>query len=239
MRFSQVFLKDKNFIEKIVHFLEIKENDLFLEVGPGDGEITKEIIKKGAIVIGIEIDYNLFKILKEKFYLVLNKKLFLFNEDFLKFNINNLNWEKFRFFSNLPYHITNNALFKIIENKEKFLDIHIMVQKEVANKIIKEKNYLSYLINYHFEVKELLVLPPNAFYPRPKVFSSFLKLLPKENFLEKTLEEKLFNIIKISFKNRRKKLKNILTFVPKEYENKRPEELSLDDFIKITYALKF
>ncbi|MFZ8846230.1 MAG: rRNA adenine N-6-methyltransferase family protein, partial [Candidatus Hydrothermia bacterium] len=61
MRFSQVFLKDKIFIEKIINFLEIKENDVFLEVGPGNGEITKEIIKKGAIVIAIEIDYNLFK----------------------------------------------------------------------------------------------------------------------------------------------------------------------------------
>jgi len=239
MRFSQVFLKDKNFIEKIINFLEVKENDIFIEVGPGDGEITKEIIKRGAIVIAIEIDYNLFKVLKEKFYLVLNKKLFLFNEDFLKFNIDNLSWSKFRFFSNLPYHITHNALFKIIDNKEKFLDIHIMVQKEVANKIIKEKNYLSYLINYHFDVKELLVLPPNVFYPKPKVFSSFLGLLPKDNFLEKSLEEKLFNIIKISFKNRRKKLKNILKFVPKEYENKRPEELSLNDFINLVYALKF
>jgi len=239
MKFSQVFLKDKNFIEKIIDFLEIKEGDVFFEVGPGDGEITKEIIKKGAIVIAIEIDYNLFKVLKEKFYLVLNKKLFLFNEDFLKFNINNLSWSKFRFFSNLPYHITHSALFKIIENKEKFSDIHIMVQKEVANKIIKEKNYLSYLINYHFDVKELLVLPPNAFCPKPKVFSSFLRLLPKNNFLEKSLEKKLFSIIKISFKNRRKKLKNILTFVPKEYENKRPEELSLNDFINLVYALKF
>jgi 16S rRNA (adenine1518-N6/adenine1519-N6)-dimethyltransferase len=239
MRFSQVFLKDKIFIEKIINFLEIKENDVFLEVGPGNGEITKEIIKKGAIVIAIEIDYNLFKAFKEKFYLVLDKKLFLFNEDFLKFNINNLSWNKFRFFSNLPYHITHNALFKITQNKEKFLDIHIMLQKEVADKIIKEKNYLSYLINYHFEIKELLVLPPSAFYPKPKVFSSFLKLLPKNNFLEKSLEEELFKIIKISFKNRRKKLKNILKLVPKEYENKRPEELSLNDFINLVYALKF
>jgi len=233
MKFSQIFLKDKNFINKIIQSLEIKENDIFLEVGPGEGVITIEIIKRGGIVIAIEIDYNLIKKLESEFSLVLNKKLFLINSDFLKYNLNNLNYEKLRFFSNLPYHITHNALFKILKNKSKFIDIHIMLQKEVSDKILKQKNYLHFLLNYHFDIKELFIVPPFAFYPKPKVFSSFLRFIPKASKFDKEFEDKLFNIIKISFLNRRKKLKNILKFVPEKFKDKRAEELEFEDFVEI------
>lgn len=239
MRFSQIFLRDKLYIDRIVENLNIKQNDVFLEIGPGDGTITNEILKKGAIVIAIEIDYNLFKILTEKFSLILEKRIYLYNEDFLKFDLNKLNFQNLRFFSNLPYHITHDALFKILKNKEKFIDIHIMLQKEVSEKLLKEKNYLHFLFNYHFEIYELFKIPPWAFSPKVKVFSSFLRMMPRKGLLEKELENKVFEIIKRSFSERRKKLKNTIKVVPKEYSQKRPEELEFKDFVEIAlYYLK-
>ncbi len=234
-RFSQIFLKDEFFIKKIVSNLNVKEGDVFLEVGPGEGIITKEIIKQGAIIIAIEIDYNLSKRLEREFFLVLNNRFFIINEDFLKIDLNSLKFNRFRFFSNLPYHITNETLFKIIKDKEKFIDIHITIQKEVADKILKEKNFIHFLLNYHFEISELFTIPPNAFSPRPKVFSSFLKLIPKTSQFEKNFEDKLFKMIKIAFLNKRKKLKNVLKNIPKEYEDKRAQDLTFQDFVKIAF----
>ncbi len=233
-RFSQIFLKDNFFIQKIVSCLNVKENDVFLEVGPGEGIITKEIIKQGAIVIVIEIDYNLVKKLREEFSLILDSRLFIINGDFLRIELNSIKFNKFRFFSNLPYHITHSALFKIVKDKEKFIDIHIMLQKEVAEKILKKRNFLHFLLNYHFEISELFTIPPYAFSPRPRVFSSFLKLIPKHSQFEKSFEDRLFKIIKIVFLNKRRKLKNVLRNVPREYEDKRAEELVFEDFVRIT-----
>ncbi|MCS7244922.1 MAG: 16S rRNA (adenine(1518)-N(6)/adenine(1519)-N(6))-dimethyltransferase RsmA [candidate division WOR-3 bacterium] len=233
MKFSQIFLIDKFYINKIIEALNIRENDIFLEIGPGDGTITYEILKKGAIVIAIEIDYNLFKMLNEKFSLILGKKFYLYNEDFLKFNLNKLDFQSMRFFSNLPYHITHDALFKILKNKGKFIDIHIMLQKEVSEKLLKEKNYLHFLFNYHFEIYELFKIPPWAFVPKVSVFSSFLRMIPRKNLMAKELEDKVFEIIKRSFLERRKKLKNTIKIVPEEYSQKRPEELEFKDFVEI------
>ncbi|MEO0144539.1 MAG: 16S rRNA (adenine(1518)-N(6)/adenine(1519)-N(6))-dimethyltransferase RsmA [candidate division WOR-3 bacterium] len=233
MRFSQVFLKDKFYIQRIIQSLKISENDIFLEVGPGEGVITQELLKNGAIVIAVEIDYNLVKYLKEKFSLFLEKRLFIIHNDFLKVHLDDIPFQKFRFFSNLPYHITHLALFKILENKQKFIDVHIMLQKEVANKILKQKNYLHFLLNYHFEIEELFIIPPSAFSPKPKVFSSFLKLIPKPSTFDLKFENKLFNIIKLAFLHRRKKLKNVIKGILVEYENKRAEELEFEDFVKI------
>ncbi|MEM0476754.1 MAG: 16S rRNA (adenine(1518)-N(6)/adenine(1519)-N(6))-dimethyltransferase RsmA [Candidatus Aenigmatarchaeota archaeon] len=238
MRFSQVFLKDKFYIQKIIQALEISENDVFLEVGPGEGIITEEILKKCSTLIAIEIDYILVKHLKAKFSDFLGRKFFIIHDDFLKIDLNQFDFEKFRFFSNLPYHITHNALFKILENKQKFIDIHIMLQKEVSDKILREKNYFHFLLNYYFEIKELFKIPPFAFSPRPKVFSSFLRFIPKQTNFDLDFEKKLFNIIKLAFLHKRKKLKNVIRGILKEYENKRAQELDFEDFIKIALNYK-
>ncbi len=233
--FSQVFLKDKQFIEKILESLDVKEGDTFLEVGPGEGVITKELLRKNAKVYAVEIDMLLCRKLEKEFDILLGKRFFLFNEDFLKFNMQKLP-ERIRFFSNLPYAITKQAMNKLIRHKDRFLDIHLMLQKEFVEKVERKDSFMSMLIHFHFEFQKLFNVPRTAFKPMPKVHSTFVRMKPIRRVEIEGFEKLFERIIKRAYMNRRRKLKNALKpyKVPSVYENARAEELSLEDFMEIT-----
>jgi len=119
-----------------------------------------------------------------------------------------------------------------------FHDVHLLLQKEVVDKLLAGDSYLSLWTNYHFDIERLFNVPRTAFQPVPKVHSSFIRMKPKERVLDERGEKTLKRILKQAFKNRRKKLKNALTGfkIPEEMSQKRPEELKLDDFIRIAEA---
>ncbi len=240
VQFSQVFLKDPDYIEKIVSALtEDRSLMTFVEVGPGEGIITKELLKKGATVHAIEIDLRLVeRLLKDpQFKLVLGRRFFVHHGDFLKFDLRKLP-SPIRFFSNLPYAITSDAIHRIIQHRDMFHDVHLLLQKEVVDKLLAGDSYLSLWTNYHFDIERLFNVPRTAFQPVPKVHSSFIRMKPKERVLDERGEKTLKRILKQAFKNRRKKLKNALTGfkIPEEMSQKRPEELQLEDYIRIAEA---
>lgn len=237
VQFSQVFLRDPEYIRRIVDALtENTELMKFIEVGPGEGVITRELLKKGATVYAIEIDRRLFEKLKNdvELKLVLNLRLFLYNEDFLKFDLRKLP-APIRFFSNLPYAITSEAIHRIIEHRDMFPDVHLLLQKEVVDKLLEEKSFLSLWTSYHFHVERLFNVPRTAFSPVPRVHSSFIRMIPKERRLDERGERLLKRILRQAFRQRRKKLKNTLKAfkIPEEFMDRRPEELNLEDFVRI------
>jgi len=191
---GQNFLTDQNIIDKIIETVEIK-NKSVLEIGPGTGNLTNNILKKNPKkILVIEKDQNLAEILKEK----LDSKINIINEDVLSINENNLDKDILTVFGNLPYNISTEILCKWIlnikNNKFWFDNLILMFQKEVADRIVANfntKNYgrLSIISNWKLEVKKICDVKPYSFFPKPKVDSSVLLLKPKLNFFQlKTLK---------------------------------------------------
>ena len=234
-KWGQNFIKDENIIKKIIAVINPKTNDRIIEIGPGEGALTKYLLKSKTAAI--EIDPLLCLHLKNKF----NNSLEVINEDVLNMNFDNYsNYNKI--IGNLPYYITTPIIFKILEYP--FWDEAIfMVQKEVAERIIaspgnKIYGRLSVMIQVVADVEKKFNISKNIFYPKPKVDSSLIKIKIKKKQSIKDLS--IFSkIVKQSFGQRRKILRNSLrNIIPinayREYIDKRPEQLSIDDYIKIS-----
>lgn len=235
MKHSQVFLKDKGFIGKIVDHLQVKEGDLFVEVGPGMGSITFEILNRGGRVLGIEIDEFFCGYLR-------SKGVDVICGDYLKVEIKReLELRGIsppvRFFSSVPYHITHMILLKICSERALYSDINLILQLEVAEKLLAKPNTKKYssftvLMNALFEISRPFNIPNRAFSPVPKVHSSLLSLKPKpENFWINC--EEFLRFLNKFFSERRKKMRNIDPKVPEDFKDLRPENLSVDDWLKL------
>ena len=185
---GQNFLKDKNVIKKIINLLNL-ENKNIIEIGPGKGALTNEIIKKNPKSIKvIEKDNHLATKLKNKF--LNHKTLKIFNNDILKFDIDRVINQKTVIFGNLPYNISSQIFIKILKIKKLNSNVDglvFMFQKELGDKIISRypsKNYgrLSILFNLKFQLEKKFIVSPNCFFPKPKVKSLVIYFSPKENF---------------------------------------------------------
>ena len=206
---GQNFLIDKNIIQYIADIAEIKNNDTLLEVGPGTGNLTKElIVRNPKKIIVVEKDKSLSSELKFNF----EKHIEILNEDILKINEENLSKDKMIFFGNLPYNISSQVLVKWIKLNnlnsicKKFV---LMFQKEVADRIVanfNEKNYsrISILSAWRLDVKKVKEINPNSFFPKPKVKSSLLLIEPKKNFFTIKNPKNLEYITRIFFNQKRK-----------------------------------
>ena len=247
---GQHFLIDKNIIKKIINLVQISNKNV-VEIGPGDGALTDEIIKKDPKkLILIEKDFKLVKKLKDKYFN--NKKIKIFHSDVLKFNVEEIIKKNTIIFGNLPYNISSQILVKFIKFRQwppKYNDIIFMFQKEVGEKIIgkypsKDYGRLSILTNYKFEVLNKFLVSPNCFYPKPKVNSLILHFSPKRkkkfNILNINNLEKVTNIL---FSNKRKMInKNIKKILDDNKierisglrVNLRPSDVSPEIFYKIT-----
>ena len=209
---GQNFLIDQNIIEKIINIINIKDKTI-LEIGPGTGNLTREILKKRPKkIIVIEKDKNLVKLLKNDF----GSTISIINQDVLKVNENFLEKEKLTVFGNLPYNISTEILCKWIINIKTnnfwFDYLILMFQKEVADRIISDfnsKNYgrLSILSNWKLNIKKICDVKPSCFSPKPKVESSVLLFEPKKNFLILEDPKSLEKITNIFFMHRRKMIK--------------------------------
>ena len=246
---GQNFLTDQNIIDKIVSIIEIK-NKSILEIGPGTGNLTKNILKKNPKkILLIEKDYDLAQLLKEN----LSSDVLIINKDVLKVDENKLDDEILTVFGNLPYNISTEILCKWILNiKDKnfwFDYLILMFQKEVADRIIADfntKNYgrLSILSNWKLDIKKIFDVKPSSFFPRPKVDSSILLIKPKLNFFEIKNSNNLEKLTRVFFMHRRKMLKkpyNILFNdnyqIAKKLKidlNLRPQNLNFETYYKLT-----
>lgn len=248
---GQNFLIDKNFVDKIVESADI-ENQNVLEIGPGIGTITYEMAKTAKKVVAIEIDQSLMPILDQNLEEFDNAKVI--NEDILKVDLKNLveeefNGESFKVVSNLPYYITTPIIEKLITTGLHCEDMTIMVQKEVAERMVageKDKEYssLSVFIKFYTDAKVIVNLPKSVFMPQPKIDSTILNLKLRI-YDENVDQETLFKLVRAGFNKRRKTILNSMSDVVDKEDlkvafektglkaNLRAENLSIDDYIKL------
>lgn len=256
---GQNFLIDDSAIEQIVNGANVENEDLIIEIGPGLGTLTEKLLEKAKKVICIELDKNMVSILKDRFKLY--DSFEIIQNDILKLNLRQIisevrhEYKNIKVVANLPYYITTQIITKLLEDKLDLESITVMIQKEVADRLIEkpgEKNTgaITYCINYYCETEKITEVPNTSFIPSPKVTSEVIKLtLRKEPPVEIKSEKELFKIIKFAFMQRRKTLVNSLTnakvFESKDkasqilkeiglLENIRPEQLTLQDFANLT-----
>lgn len=257
---GQNFLIDGNIIRKIVEDSDITDEDVVLEIGPGFGTLTEELAIHGKRIIAVEKDSRLMEVLD--FTLKDFENIEIINEDILKVNIEKIK-EKFspdkklKVVANLPYYITTPIIEHLIDYKEYIDSITIMVQDEVARRLVSKKDSkdygsLSLYIDYNANAKIIAKAPKNIFMPSPKVDSAvvYMELVDKDFDVD---EDFLFKIIRSGFTKRRKNILNSFTTgfadiqksnlkeVLDDLElntNLRAENLSLDDYINITKKLE-
>jgi 16S rRNA (adenine1518-N6/adenine1519-N6)-dimethyltransferase len=216
---GQNFLWDRNIAKKIIEALKPQDDDVILEIGPGRGILTEVLMdSRISFYIGIEIDRNLVELLERKIKEKSLGNFLILHQDFLDFSIEEFEQirnKKIKVLGNIPYHLTSSILFKILDNREYITTCVLMLQKEVAERIVSppaSKNYgiLSVLLQLFADVNHLFDVSPNCFVPKPKVESSVIKISPKRNLFYEDKYEFLKKVVKKAFNQRRKKLLNSL-----------------------------
>lgn len=253
---GQNFLIDKNFVDKIVDGADVEGKNV-IEVGPGIGTISYEMAKTCKKLVLIEIDSTLIPILEENMEEFDNVEII--NADILKTDLVEIQekyfaGEPFAFVSNLPYYITTPIIEKIFEDGINCTSMTVMVQKEVADRMLadeKSKDYssLSVFVKYYADAKRLTNVPKSVFMPAPKIDSAVLRL-DLRAYDKDVDRDRLFSLVRAGFAKRRKTILNSLSAVADKEdlkeafanlglkENLRAENLSLDDFINIANSLE-
>ncbi len=249
-KFGQNFLLDDNVLNNIVNSANIDKKTLVIEIGCGAGALTKKILSKTDKFIGYEIDKSLEPILK-----TLNTNIIF--DDFLKRDIKEdikkYKYSKLYVIANLPYYITTPIITKIIDDNMGVDKLVIMVQKEVGDRFSakpnsKDYNSLTIFINYYFDVKKLFLVSKNVFIPKPNVDSIVLLLSKKNNKFNIKNKDLFFKLVRESFLQKRKTLKNnlknydfnIISKVLSENgfnDDVRAESLPIEVFIEISNRL--
>ena len=240
---GQHFLRDDNIAIKIVQSLDKSLSNSLIEIGPGTGVLTKFLINENYNLKLIEIDSESVN------YLVSILKFDsdnILEGDFLKMKIDNIFNNQFSIIGNFPYNISTQIIFKVLENKDQVVQVIGMFQKEVAERICEKKGtkkygILSVLTQAYYNVDYLFEVPPSVFNPPPKVQSAVIKLIRIDNISKNYNEELFYKIVKLSFQQRRKTLRNSLKIfnIPLNLREDaifglRPEQLSVRDFINLT-----
>ncbi len=245
---GQHFLKDENIAKKIADTLSLEGYDNVLEIGPGMGVLTKYLLDKPIKTHVIELDSESVAYLNNNFS---DQDLTIFEADFLKFDLSKIfQNHQFAIIGNFPYNISSQIVFKALENRALIPEFSGMFQKEVAQRICAKegsKTYgiLSVLTQAFYEAQYLFTVPPTVFNPPPKVDSGVLLLKRKSNYQLPCNESLFFKIVKTSFQQRRKTLRNSLK--PFNLSNnlkantifgQRPEQLSVSQFIELTSLIE-
>ena len=246
---GQNFLIDKNIIRKIINLTPIKNRNI-IEIGPGKGALTEEILKEEPKSINIiEKDFSLAKDLEQKF--LKNKNVKVINNDILRINLEKNMEKNSIIFGNLPYNISSQILIKVLKFDKwlpNFSDIVFMFQKEVGDKIcgnFPSSNYgrLSIITNFRLKILKKFTVSPNCFFPKPKVNSLVIHFKPKKMLTNIHKMENLEKITNILFSNKRKminkNLKKILNLsevksIKNLKLNLRPSEIKPEIYYKIT-----
>lgn len=256
---GQNFLIDGNIVENIIEGAGVTQEDTVLEIGPGIGSMTEILSEKAKKVIAVEIDKNLIPILEQT--LAHRENIEVIHQDILKLDLDQLHREMglkegFKVVANLPYYVTTPIIMALLEGEAPVHSITVMIQKEVADRILSSKDVKAYgaltvACNLYADVREVLTVPPTVFLPRPKVASTVITLTPKANDLTPEERKLLFGIVKDAFGKRRKTLLNSLSsgnmaFSKEQVREalgkagvdpiKRAENLDIEDFKRIREA---
>lgn len=247
---GQNFLKNPGVVRKIVETGEVKEGDIVLEIGPGKGALTTELLKNGAEVIAIEKDREMKEVLEETFAKeIKTKKLKIIFSDFLTEDINKIipKNKNFKVIANIPYYITGAIIEKTLSEKKRPSMAVFLVQKEVAERIMardKKESILSLSVKVFGNPKIIMTVSRNSFFPAPKVDSAVLKISDIKKDISEKFIKNFFVLVKNGFSHKRKfvlnniegvlgsdtseKFKGALSLNGKE----RAEDLSLSEWIQ-------
>lgn len=259
-KFGQNFLIDESVLDEIIKNSDVHEDDLVIEIGPGLGNLTEKLINRKAMVIAFEIDKDMIEVLEKRFEGVNN--FLLVEADILKVDLNQY-IEKFKkkgsikVVANLPYYITTPIIFKILEQNININDMIIMVQKEVADRMVAKTNSKDYgvltvMMGYYGIVSKMFDVTNTSFIPPPNVTSSVVKIIINKQY-DIECEKIFFDLVKRAFSQRRKKAVNSLennkfmNMTKKEIENifieneipltSRAEEISIEKFVQIATSI--
>ena len=253
---GQNFLIDDNIARNIVRELHLKEDDIIIEIGPGQGALTKHLAGKTRKLIAVEVDKRVVSELRDNYQ---SENVEIVHQDFLKVSLSQIQ-ERFkttlRLVGNIPYHLTSPILFKAFEERIAVQDITMMIQREVSRRIASEPNskdygILSVFSHFYGTPKCLFNVSPNCFYPKPKVTSTVVQIQLHER-LPYRVDRELFGlVVRTAFGKRRKTLSNSLSYLPysetimnsllEKIEfplDKRPEQLTVEQFVELTKQIE-
>jgi 16S rRNA (adenine1518-N6/adenine1519-N6)-dimethyltransferase len=246
--FGQNFLRDKKYISKITDAIDI-DNNVVLEIGPGSGQMTAQLLSRAKHLYCIEKDLSLLPVLEKKFP---QNQVNFIHGDILKFKPEDFG-RNITIFGSIPFNISNQLIRYLVDNRNNIKRSYLVLQKEFARRLVatsgKNYGYLSCLVQFYTELKLLFDIPKNAFYPVPQVDATLVSVdFNKE--IDKAIDQKmLFKIIKKVFSERRKKIGNTLTSYCSKVELKslmasiglspdlRPENLSINDYCHLQQVL--
>ena len=250
-RFGQNFLTDDHVIDRIVQSIGIQPDDKLVEIGPGQGALTQEILPLVNKLEVIELDRDLIlglELLKTRF-----AGLNIHNADAMRFDFNQLtdSNEQLRVVGNLPYNISTPLIFNLLAHANIIKDMHFMLQKEVVERMAAEpgsgqSGRLTIMVQYRCKVEKLFIVPPESFDPQPKVESAIVRLTPYKELPFVAKDEKgLAALVTQAFSQRRKTLRNCLkTLLDAEQieslgidPKRRPETLSVEEFVNLANLL--
>ncbi len=253
---GQNFLIDENIARKIVASINPRPEDVVVEIGPGQGALTKQLVKESSRLIAYEVDGRVVDSLKQQFE---SERVRIIHQDFLQTDLRKLSAQykqKIRVVGNIPYHLTSEIFFKILEERAAVTDLTMMIQKEVAQRFVakpgtKEYGILSAFCQFYGKAKTLFTVSPNCFYPKPKVTSTVIQFSLFDTLPFRVNESLFRTVVKTAFGKRRKTLRNSLKYLPFEEtkvvrilarvpfkENIRAEQLSIQQFTELTNEIE-
>ncbi len=243
---GQNFLKSEPALRKIIEAGEINTDDVILEIGPGKGALTGKLLEKAGQVIAVEKDRELFEFLKEKFKeQIASGALVLENSDILEYRIKNLEIPSYKIIANIPYNITGAILKKFLTESHQPERMVLLVQHEVAQRIVArdgKESILSISVKAYGEPKLVTKVPARYFSPAPKVDSAVISIknISRKAFIQGKVDEgKFWQIVKAGFAHKRKKLsgnlKNLISAQNlEEFKDKRAENLKLSEWLALS-----
>lgn len=253
---GQHFLTDPRILQRIAGSCDIGPSDTVVEIGPGRGHLTRVLAGYGVPLYCLELDRRLISLLQQEFLAFPN--VHILHQDCLTFDLRTLNALSIKVVGNIPYYLSTPLIEHLFRYRSGIGGICIMVQKEFARRMVarpgsKEYGSLSCFVQYHCDARILFPVSRGSFFPAPGVDSALVRLIPRQRVhfeSDGESQEMFFRIVRASFGQRRKMLKNalngnvepeLLTRFLSEHgmsEKVRAEELSLDDFVRLVEKLR-
>ena len=252
---GQNFLIDENIARNIIRDLHLTADDVVVEIGPGQGALTKYLAECARKLIAVEIDGRVVGELQARFD---STNVTILHQDFLEFDLHALHAQvdrKLRLVGNIPYHLTSPILLKALDERTTLRDFTLMVQREVAQRLAakpgtKQYGILSVYARFYGKLKVLFTVSPTCFYPKPKVLSAVVQEELFEQIPHEVDEQLFRTVVRTSFGKRRKMLRNALKYLPFEGEvvreivalsspllDKRSEQLTVEQFVELTNVI--
>jgi 16S rRNA (adenine1518-N6/adenine1519-N6)-dimethyltransferase len=246
-RFGQNFLQDASVIESIVHAVNPQPGDIVVEIGPGLGALTRPLLARLPHLHVVEIDRDIISRLKSEFP---PERLTIHEGDALAFDFATIG-ARFKLIGNLPYNISTPLLFHLASYGDRVVDMHFMLQKEVIERMVAEPSTADYgrltvMLQYRFEMEQILHVPPGAFWPPPKVESAVVRMIPAPGRCGVAKDEaQLEELVTQAFSQRRKTLRNNLKGLLDEADlatlgidpGLRPENLAVEQYVAMANLL--